>query len=243
MADAIPARRRSPVLIARRTSRYDQADPGPTGLALEHALFGVPHVSGVPWPWLLRRAAGHHRHRPQRVRPARTSGDRRPVGQLGVAVDEPSVADAVRRDGEVRAMWDATPLDLFFSYDAFHDAAGAARQPVPFGDETISILAAEHLAVCKAIFDRPKDWVDIDAMLAAGSEIDAAEVLRWVARSPATRAPATTGWPRCSPGAERVGCPARPRWRLSSPGMRAPARGPIGFRPRARGDHGRSVGE
>jgi hypothetical protein len=53
---------------------------------------------------------------------------------------------------------------------------------VPFGDETISILAAEHLTVCKAIFDRPKDWVDIDAMLAAGSEIDAAEVLRWVAR-------------------------------------------------------------
>jgi hypothetical protein len=105
-----------------------------------------------------------------------------PLQQLGVAVDEPSVAAVVRRDGQVRVMWDATPIDLFFSYDAFHEAAGTARHSVPFGDETISILAAEHLAVCKAIYDRPKHWVDIDAMLAAGSEIDAAEVLRWVAR-------------------------------------------------------------
>ena len=105
-----------------------------------------------------------------------------PLRRLGVAVDEPWVAAVVRRDGQVRVMWDATPIDLFFSYDAFHEAAGAARHSVPFGDETISILAAEHLAVCKAIYDRPKDWVDIDAMLAAEYEIDAAEVLRWVAR-------------------------------------------------------------
>ena len=79
-------------------------------------------------------------------------------------------------------MWDATPVDLFFSYDPFHDAAGAARHSVPFGDGTIPILAADHLVVCKAVFNRPKDWVDIDAMLAAGADVDAAEVLRWVAR-------------------------------------------------------------
>ena len=79
-------------------------------------------------------------------------------------------------------MWDATPIDLFFSYDAFHQAAGRGAPSVPFGDGTIPILAADHLVVCKVIFDRPKDWVDIEAMLAAGADIDAAEVLRWVAR-------------------------------------------------------------
>jgi hypothetical protein len=105
-----------------------------------------------------------------------------PLVQLGAAADDPSIAALVRRDGQVRVMWDATPIDLFFSYDAFHDAAGAARHLVPFGDGTIPILAADHLIVCKAVFNRPKDWVDVDSMLAAETNIDAAEVLRWVAR-------------------------------------------------------------
>jgi hypothetical protein len=77
---------------------------------------------------------------------------------------------------------DATPIDLFFSYDAFHDAAGAARKFVPFGGGTIPILAGEHLIVCKAVFNRPKDWVDIDSILAGNADVDAAEILRWVAR-------------------------------------------------------------
>ena len=79
-------------------------------------------------------------------------------------------------------MWDTTPIDLFFSYDAFHQAAAAAVRSVPFGDGTIPILAADHLVVCKVIFGRPRDWVDIEAMLAARADINAADVLRWVAR-------------------------------------------------------------
>jgi hypothetical protein len=105
-----------------------------------------------------------------------------PLDKLGAAASKPSVAALVQRDGQARVMWDATPVDLFFSYDPFHDAAEAARKFVPFGDTTIPILAAEHLIVCKAVFNRPKDWVDIDAMLVGGTDIDVAEVLRWVAR-------------------------------------------------------------
>jgi nucleotidyltransferase AbiEii toxin of type IV toxin-antitoxin system len=105
-----------------------------------------------------------------------------PLVQLGAAANDPSIEALVRHDGQVRVMWDATPIDLFFSYDAFHDAAGAARHSVPFGDRTIPILAADHLIVCKAVFNRPKDWVDVEAMLVAQADIDAAEVLRWVAR-------------------------------------------------------------
>ncbi len=106
----------------------------------------------------------------------------RPLVHMGAAADDPSVAALVRRDGQARVMWDETPIDLFFSYDPFHDAAEKARHTVPFGDGTISILAADHLVVCKAVFNRPQDWVDIDSVLTSGSEIDAAEVLRWVAR-------------------------------------------------------------
>ncbi len=105
-----------------------------------------------------------------------------PLVRLGAAADDPSVEALARQDGQVRVMWDQTPIDLFFSYDAFHDAAGRACCSVPFGDATIPILGADHLIVCKVVFDRPKDWVDIEAMLAAGAAVNAAEVLRWVGR-------------------------------------------------------------
>ena len=36
--------------------------------------------------------------------------------------------------------------------------------------------------MCKAVFNRAKDWVDIDSMLAAETIVDSAEVLRWVGR-------------------------------------------------------------
>jgi Nucleotidyl transferase AbiEii toxin, Type IV TA system len=102
--------------------------------------------------------------------------------ELGAAADDPAVAELVRRDGQARVMWDTTPIDLFFAYDAFHDAAAADRQTVPFADTTIPILAADHLIVCKAVFNRPKDWVDIDAVVAGETPVDVAEVLRWVGR-------------------------------------------------------------
>ncbi len=105
-----------------------------------------------------------------------------PLAALGAAVDDPAVVELVQRDGQVRVMWESTPIDLFFSYDAFHVAASRELRRVPFGDTTIPILGVDHLVVCKVVFDRPKDWVDIDAMLALGAVIDTAEVLRWVGR-------------------------------------------------------------
>jgi hypothetical protein len=52
---------------------------------------------------------------------------------------------------------------------------------VRFGPVEIPILAPEHLIVCKAVFDRPKDWLDIEEMVQWGTAIDAAETLAWVA--------------------------------------------------------------
>jgi Nucleotidyl transferase AbiEii toxin, Type IV TA system len=101
---------------------------------------------------------------------------------LGTAAEDPLVAEQVRNNGQARVMWDATPVDLFFAYDAFHEAAKAARRNVPFADREIPILAVEHLVVCKVVFNRAKDWVDIDAIVAAGTAVDLGEVLRWVGR-------------------------------------------------------------
>ncbi len=104
-----------------------------------------------------------------------------PLRGLGADIDA-AAADIVERDGQVRVFWDSTPLDLFFAYDAFHDAAASARRIVPFADGTIPILSPEHLFVCKAVFNRSKDWVDLEAMLDLDPGLDAAEVLRWVGR-------------------------------------------------------------
>lgn len=104
-----------------------------------------------------------------------------PLRGLGVETDADAAQEVVAA-GQIRVWWEATPVDLFFSYDPFHDAAEAAMRRVPFADTTIPILAAEHLVVCKVVFDRAKDWVDIDAMRDAGTELDAAEIVRWVQR-------------------------------------------------------------
>lgn len=36
--------------------------------------------------------------------------------------------------------------------------------------------------MCKAVFNRPRHWVDIDAMLETDVALDVAEVVRWVGR-------------------------------------------------------------
>ena len=105
-----------------------------------------------------------------------------PSSELRSRLDAPRIASIVERDGQVRLDWDGTPLDLFFAYDPFHDAAARATRMVPFADTTIPILSAEHLTVCKVVFDRARDWVDIQAMVSLGTPIDVAEVLRWVGR-------------------------------------------------------------
>ena len=105
-----------------------------------------------------------------------------PLRRLGAVVDDGRVDQVVQRDGQVRVFWERTPLDLFFAYDPFHAAAAKRTKRVPFAATTIPILAVEHVIVCKVIFDRPKDWVDIDAVLALDTPVDAAEVLRWVGR-------------------------------------------------------------
>lgn len=88
----------------------------------------------------------------------------------------------LERDGQVRLWWDRNPVDLFFSYDPFHEEMKRRVRRVPFADTTIPILAPEHLAVCKAMFDRTKDWLDIEQILVATSPLDTEEIEAWLLR-------------------------------------------------------------
>lgn len=53
---------------------------------------------------------------------------------------------------------------------------------MPFGGATIPVLAPEHLLACKAVFDRRKDWIDIEQMLLAADDLDAGAARRWIER-------------------------------------------------------------
>jgi hypothetical protein len=100
-----------------------------------------------------------------------------PLG-IDVTVDE----SALGRDGQVRLWWGRNPVDLFFSYDPLHDEMEGATRRVPFGDTRVPILAPEHLVICKAVFDRYKDWGDIEAILVVTEPLDVDLIDTWLRR-------------------------------------------------------------
>jgi nucleotidyltransferase AbiEii toxin of type IV toxin-antitoxin system len=107
---------------------------------------------------------------------------------LGVATAELDSV-ALERDGQCRLWWGDNPIDLFFSYDPIHAEMRKEARRVPFGEITLPILAPEHLAVCKAMFDRRKDWLDIEQMLLADDGLDASAVEEWLERMVGKRDP------------------------------------------------------
>lgn len=91
-------------------------------------------------------------------------------------VDRSSAA----REEQVRIWWGRNPVDLFFSYDPFHDAMEKSTRLVTFDDGRIPILSPEHLIVCKVVFDRAKDWVDIEQILLGEAILEESKIFDWL---------------------------------------------------------------
>jgi len=100
------------------------------------------------------------------------------MSKLGMATGR-AAAD-VARSGQCRLNWGPNPVDLFFANLEFHDAMARAARLVPYPPDVIPILAPEHLMVCKALFNRPKDWLDIEQMLVTVADLRVREVRRWM---------------------------------------------------------------
>jgi hypothetical protein len=100
-----------------------------------------------------------------------------PLG-IEVGVDEGTLC----REHEARLPWDRNDVHLFFSTDALHEAMPSSVREAPFARATIPLVAPEHLIVRKAILDRPKDWLDIEAVLTATDPLDLEEIHTWVRR-------------------------------------------------------------
>jgi hypothetical protein len=83
------------------------------------------------------------------------------------------------RDGQVRLWWDDTPVDLFFGYHPFHEYVAGRVHLVPFGDKPMPVIDCTDLAVFKTMYNRSRDWADLEAMVSAGT-VNAEEALVWI---------------------------------------------------------------
>ncbi len=100
-----------------------------------------------------------------------------------VAWDDRDV-ERCRRDGQIRLFWEQepfrTPVDIFLPQSDLHDEVDREADVVDLLGRPVRILTATHLTVFKALFDRTKDWADIEAMLAHGT-VDVERVRGWLA--------------------------------------------------------------
>lgn len=79
----------------------------------------------------------------------------------------PDAVERIARDGQIRLWWEDTPVDLFFDYDPIHQQAARNAKTVPYEGIEIPVLGAVELAVFKSMFDRSRDWADIEEMVRA----------------------------------------------------------------------------
>ena len=87
----------------------------------------------------------------------------------------------IEREGQARLWWGDTPIDIFFDVHEFHRQVGAGIRMVSFLERRVPVLACTDLAVFKAMFNRTKDWADIEEMVAAGT-LDSSRALLWLSR-------------------------------------------------------------
>lgn len=93
----------------------------------------------------------------------------------------------VQQTGQVRLLWPhpdgqpPIPLDLFFPQSDFHGQLNRRAVVVAMLDRTIPIVSATDLMVLKMLFDRRKDWADIEELLRHGTP-DVDEARDWLVR-------------------------------------------------------------
>lgn len=76
----------------------------------------------------------------------------------------------LRRDAQSRLDWDGTPVDIFLNNLPLHDSVAGSVVWVRLEGRDIPILDCASLVVFKALFDRTKDWADIEAVSHATPE-------------------------------------------------------------------------
>jgi hypothetical protein len=102
-------------------------------------------------------------------------------------------AEQLRSDSQVRLWWRSaaldTPIDLFLpASPIYHRLVVERAGPAVFLGAEIKVLTATDLMVFKMLFDRRKDWADIESLIRADAG-DPAEAADWVAQIVGTTDP------------------------------------------------------
>lgn len=79
-------------------------------------------------------------------------------------------AEKVRRDGQTRLFWNGVPIDIFLNNLPFHEEVSNAIIWAPLEGRQVPLLDCASLVVFKALFDRTKDWADIEAIAASSPQ-------------------------------------------------------------------------
>jgi hypothetical protein len=90
----------------------------------------------------------------------------------GVAYSDDDLA-RIRESGQTRLWWDDTPVDVFLNNVPYHEVVAADVRWVPLAGREVPVLSCSALVVFKALFNRTKDWADIEAV----AEADPASVV------------------------------------------------------------------
>ena len=141
------------------------------------------HAAGIPHVFGGALALAFHVHEPRTTNDidvnvcARADEAQATLRALPPGVDwNESTQPAIERDDQVRLWWGRSPVDLFFRASDFHDELEERAVWRDLAGRTLPFLAADDLTIFKALFNRPKDWIDIEAMVQAGS-VDLATVI------------------------------------------------------------------
>lgn len=92
----------------------------------------------------------------------------------GVRVSKEDIK-TVKREGQTRLFWDGVPVDVFLNNLPLHEEVANGVLWVPLGEEQIPVLDCASLVVFKSLFNRARDWGDIEEVAeATPSDVEAA---------------------------------------------------------------------
>ncbi len=153
-------------------------------LAVHAALqaAGIPHAVGgaIAFAYCAQEARGTRDLDLNIFLPARDAERVFAAMPDGVVIDD-KARETVGRDEQVRLLWGETPVDLFFAAHDFHGHVERGVRIVPFEGSEIPVIGCEALTVFKAMFNRTRDWGDIEEMIASGA-LDDSDALGWLSR-------------------------------------------------------------
>ena len=146
-------------------------------VALHRALDGaeLPHAFGgaLALAWCTQQPRGTADIDVNVFVPTTAAGKVRSALPAGVAWTATDTRQ-LKRDGQTRLYWEATPVDVFLNTTDFHEAVVERVSVEPFAGEMVPFLSCFDLAVFKAFFDRRRDWADLEDMITAGTlDVDA----------------------------------------------------------------------